>query len=86
MGFDRDGAPDPRLGSQGVLTASIDSLSLGIYAVQVQPDPKVVLVGNVDMDDSDPGYDNDDNDLVLWRFFAGAGAEEMRIFLPVVVR
>ena len=76
--FDQNGLPKTGLGPNGVITTTNEGHSASDYALLVQPDGKIVLAGNVDLDDSD-AYEVD---MALWRYILVQNS----IYLPLVVR
>lgn len=76
--FDKNGLPRTAFGPGGVITTTNGGHTAGDYALLVQPDGKVVLAGNVDLDDTSAYA----HDLALWRYDLASN----RIYLPIVVR
>ncbi len=77
--FDRDGILDADFGTGGLVTTTNASHYVSARAVAVQTDNKIVVGGNVDVDDTS-GYDND---LILWRYNY---VPITRIYLPLVIK
>ncbi len=78
--FDRDGIPDTDFGVGGLVTTTVDTHFASARAVTVQTDNKIVVAGNIDMDDATSGYEDD---LMLWRYNY---ASVTKIYLPLVIK
>jgi len=77
--FDQDGRPDTNFGAGGIVTTTNGTHTASARAVLVQPDNKIVIAGNIDLDDAFSGYEFD---LALWRYDYFA----YQIYLPFITR